>query len=1592
MKKQNRKLPRTARRGLALALASALALSVSAPGSFAWAAKQTKPLLSAKKKTLYYDKAGKKAFTLKVKKNKVKMIVATKWKTSKKKIVALSKQKDMSVKLTAKKKGTSTITGTIKYVPKGKWAIKTVKLTCKVTSKSIKAAAKPTEPPTQAPAVPPLQSGNPGGGRTEPTTAPGFETPGATEGPMASESPGESAGPDVTAGPETSVEPTAEPGASEGPMASEIPGESAGPDASSEPGESAEPSDPDVASISVDPSVAILSTARGRDSVSLKAVVTAKDGSEVEDAAVTWVSDDEDVAEVDEEGTVKAVGGGTANITASAGGLTSEPCVVTVDDQAPSVEKADVSDYKTFVVTFTEPVTGTPEILVTSDEGKRCEQTAELAEDGKTMTISCKEALGSGSYEIQINGLTDLAGNQMEEDTVASAVKESSVLEKFVCRNEKVPAGQSSFDVLYAAVDQYGQEFENLPILAEGTLTVSAETENGMPFKSELKREEGRITVTGPASAFVEGRKIKITMTYSVEGKKEVESVLVVTVVDAANKGKPAEFVGMELVSETMTKVEGTENETKFRLSGNSKEDTFRISSILVDEFGYPANPSDIIYMIEDESILTFTNSREPNTGGINTSDDKVEVRALKGGSTTIHAYLAADDSKHFEMKVEIWSTKLEGIVVGPIDEGINGRTSEAKITLVPEGSGITADQLKCVVSGQGSDRVNMDSFKCWDEEDGIYVRITAKSDGKDDPIKFKVVYDTGTGSVIESNEVTYRSVPLDTPASIKIDSFDKDDVIANEKAVTQYHIYNRYGEEITNREGVNQPICQIKDSNVISGAVVGTGANAGTLTVQAGNPGTTQIDLYMANNREISATMDVTVARAAFVKEIQFGKLTDKENGLPLGDMEKVLYIPITALNQYGKDFKSLTKATAASEIRFTVNGTSYDPAESFLTIDWYKKTGANTYAPAGERDVTDTIAVRWNPDNECTLGQGQMIKIGAESRDHADEFVKRVFEIPVQASRRLAKLTFKEDYKAAVDGAQVTNTIELFDQHEDKYTLPDGATIEVVVKYGDKSQTLGPEAVQEENGIVKCVMQVDQSQNQKEYGIYTVQASVKDALGNPVKDTMDKPIIGSYLLRVDSAQELIKKLEISDTATISGEGEPVKLTGKCMDLRNEKTVQFDYKAFTTYNGRDVEICLKDGDGNLVSSNNLPSALKWKVSGTNVTAVERDGFGVWKIGVGKSATKVKVDLGYFTTDLHAPSLEFDASGADPEPKGLHQIVTYDEDTGEYGTEDLKNGTFRAEKDPNGYRFALRDVDQYGNSCPGAALYTVATTNDDAVGVVIGKDGGFAGNEFKVTLKESAKVGETYTIRVYVDEKLAYSFAVIVEATSVQGVTMVPETMELTLDPGKKTGMLGVEFQPAYASNQKVEWSSSNSEIVDVDGGKVTARKNGTAVITATTVDGGKTATCTVIVGNGSEVPVESATPVASGKPAASANPATSANPAVSAKPVASVKPAASAKPDVNVKATLFASTVEVENTTTARATVKVGIEDKSTDYSYVWKQASENGGEVVITNGDTDTATLAGKTAGTVKITVTATPKAGGNAITSEAVMLNVT
>ena len=59
---------------------------------------------------------------------------------------------------------------------------------------------------------------------------------------------------------------------------------------------------------------------------------------------------------------------------------------------------------------------------------------------------------------------------------------------------------------------------------------------------------------------------------------------------------------------------------------------------------------------------------------------------------------------------------------------------------------------------------------------------------------------------------------------------------------------------------------------------------------------------------------------------------------------------------------------------------------------------------------------------------------------------------------------------------------------------------------------------------------------------------------------------------------------------------------------------------------------------------------------------------------------------------------------------------------------------------------------------------------------------------------------------------------------------------------------LTATVNPSNATNKTVTWSSSDKTVAAVSDGKVAALKAGRATITVTTEDGGKTATCEVIV------------------------------------------------------------------------------------------------------------------------------------------------
>ena len=153
---------------------------------------------------------------------------------------------------------------------------------------------------------------------------------------------------------------------------------------------------------------------------------------------------------------------------------------------------------------------------------------------------------------------------------------------------------------------------------------------------------------------------------------------------------------------------------------------------------------------------------------------------------------------------------------------------------------------------------------------------------------------------------------------------------------------------------------------------------------------------------------------------------------------------------------------------------------------------------------------------------------------------------------------------------------------------------------------------------------------------------------------------------------------------------------------------------------------------------------------------------------------------------------------------------------------------------------------------------------DDSVGIVFdGDDGTVYGN---VTLQEDLEIGEGESLTLDDGASLdtdGYTLTVNggtltddVTGDVIYKVTGVSlDKTNLNLNPGKG-GTLIATITPSNATNQNVTWESSDTKVVTVDNGLVTAVAEGSATITVTTEDGRKTATCTVIVTNNGSGPV----------------------------------------------------------------------------------------------------------------------------------------
>ncbi len=99
-------------------------------------------------------------------------------------------------------------------------------------------------------------------------------------------------------------------------------------------------------------------------------------------------------------------------------------------------------------------------------------------------------------------------------------------------------------------------------------------------------------------------------------------------------------------------------------------------------------------------------------------------------------------------------------------------------------------------------------------------------------------------------------------------------------------------------------------------------------------------------------------------------------------------------------------------------------------------------------------------------------------------------------------------------------------------------------------------------------------------------------------------------------------------------------------------------------------------------------------------------------------------------------------------------------------------------------------------------------------------------------------------VRVYKDTDWVDPDAVRVTGISLDKQTAILSTIGETL-------LINKTITPGNATNKNVIWTSSNPSVATVSAGQVTAVANGTTTITATTKDGGYTASCVVTVNAG---------------------------------------------------------------------------------------------------------------------------------------------
>ena len=448
--------------------------------------------------------------------------------------------------------------------------------------------------------------------------------------------------------------------------------------------------------------------------------------------------------------------------------------------------------------------------------------------------------------------------------------------------------------------------------------------------------------------------------------------------------------------------------------------------------------------------------------------------------------------------------------------------------------------------------------------------------------------------------------------------------------------------------------------------------------------------------------------------------------------------------------------------------------PSTFKLKAEWYENVDKKTPS-TNNTDKIGAIGLSWDTKATGTSpSSGEMLNINFTSKN--DKFEANSYQVPVNSAAIASRIELGSHVQAALPNAKVSNTVKLFDQYGTEVTtVPSDQMIyfEVRDKNNKKIETKDldfstPSPISPGDKLPADIDITINPKLQNTNKEYTILVYLGSNTSDPGYDDNKPPVGGSYKLLVDSADNLLEKIEISDTAVktpisqakatakqeISLDSHYVNLTGSGTQLT------FDCEMYTRYQGEDIKVAWKNSSSQPVfASNNLI----WEVTAPDEVTVNvaPSATNIFTFKEASSLSSIDdvamVSLSYMsgTKILSAKERSIKVSNKPAMPQGEYQIIKADENQDPI-VNYLDKNTIAEISEQTAFKLVAED--QYGDRYEKTPLFTVISSK--GLFTIATMAFPTVDGSFDISPGISLTVGEDDTIKVYVTKDHYFEFTV----------------------------------------------------------------------------------------------------------------------------------------------------------------------------------------------------------------------------------------